>query len=48
MHVDTDKEKGGSVGVHAPDKSAVVYVPADMGDGGKGCSDVRGVVHGQK
>ena len=29
-------------------KSAVVYVPADMGYGGKGSGDVRSIVYSKK
>lgn len=45
MEVDADKEEGCAVGVHVSDKSSVVYVSANVGNGGKGCCDIRGVVH---
>jgi len=31
--IDADEEEGGSVGMYIPDKSAVVYVPANVGNG---------------
>lgn len=45
MKVDADKEEGCAVSVHVSDKPSVVYVSANMGNGGEGCGDVRGVVY---
>lgn len=45
MKVDANEEERGAVSVHVTNESAEVYVPADVGHGGKGCCDVRGVVY---
>lgn len=46
MKVDADKEERGSVGMGVADKSAEVYVTADVGNGGEGYCDVCCVVYG--
>lgn len=48
MKVNADEEKGCAVGVKVSDESAVVYVSADVGDGGEGCGNVGGVMHGEE
>lgn len=45
VHVETDKEEGGPVRVHGPEESAIINVPANVGDPGKGKVDVCGVVY---
>lgn len=40
MHVNADKEEGGTVCMDASDESSVVYIPADVGHGGEGCCDI--------
>lgn len=45
MKVNANEKERGAVGVHIPDKSAVVYVPADVCYGCKGGCDVGGVVY---
>jgi len=37
VEVETDEEEGCSVGVQISEQSAVVYVSADVGNGGEGC-----------
>lgn len=46
MNVKADKEEGGSVGMHASNKSAVGDVSADMDYRGVCGGNVRGVVYG--
>lgn len=33
MKVDADEEEGCAVGMYITDESAIVYIPADVGDG---------------
>lgn len=46
MHIDANKEEGSPVGMYISNKSSVVYVSADVGDGGESYGDVRCVVYG--
>lgn len=46
MEVNTNEEKRCAVSVHISDESAVVDITADVGNGGKGGGDVRGIVYG--
>lgn len=46
MEIDTNEEKGCAVSVHVSDESAIIDVTTDVGNGGKGSGDIRGVVYG--
>lgn len=45
MEINTDEKEGCAVGMYITDKSAVVYIPANVGYRGKGGCDVRGVMY---
>lgn len=46
MEVDADKKERCAVGVEVANKSAVIYISADVCNGGEGCGNIRGIVHG--
>lgn len=46
MRVNTDEEKGCAVGMYITDKSAVVDISADVGNGGEGSGDIGSVMYG--
>jgi hypothetical protein len=48
MEIDSNEEKGSSVGVCIPEKPAIVHVPHNVFHRGEGQIYVRGIMHGQK
>lgn len=46
VKIDANEEERCTVGMYVPDKSAVVDVSANVGDGGEGCCDIGSVMYG--
>jgi len=48
VKINTYKEEGGTVCMHVPDYSSVIYVTTDVCYGGEGCGNISGVVYSKK
>lgn len=48
MHIKADKEERSAVGMHIANKSAIIDVTADVGDGRESCGDIRSVMYCQE